>query len=73
MDLLRAGEIVVSGCNNRAVGLFQPAQLRLKPLHGHAAQVDDVLTEGLIMGRQQRPHHIRGVKNDSWILGDDIT
>ena len=63
VHLIGACEVFVGRCDDRAVRVLEPVQPRFEPLHGDAAQVDDVVAARLFVGGHQRLHQILVVQH----------
>ena len=71
MHLVGPCEVLVGGGNYRAVGVFQPIQPCLKPLHRDTAQIDDIAAHRTLVRGDQGGHKI-GVLKDHFRRCDDL-
>ena len=63
MDDIGAGKVLIGGGDDTAMGVLKPVEPRLEPIHGDAAQIDDIAAHRPLIRRDQRPHKLLVVKN----------
>ena len=62
--LVGTRQVLVGGCDDVAMRIFQPVETRFQPVHRNATQIHDVSTHGTFIRGNKRLHDIIIIQND---------
>jgi hypothetical protein len=68
VDLVGPGEVFVGRRDDGAVGVLQPVEPVLQPLHRDAAHVDDIAAHLAVIGGDERAHQVAVLEDQFGVL-----